>query len=290
MNTWYAKKHLGRPFGEPTERHRRGSSPSEARFYSLRLATALLAVLALLSPVARAEVTISGPRHLELGPGETYTAEYTLTNDGDEAVQATVFYNDYAQLPDSSLVHIPAGSLTQSLFRIAAFDRLEFSLPPKSSASLPLRIEVPKEALGGYWGVVGVETPPPPAPEGQNAVGIHVRYAMVTALDVSGSMRSELRIENLTAVTTDTGVSAVNLTLFNAGNVYERYDLDVSFENVRGETFEMSRTSVILPGQSVDLLLPVPDELLPGNYGVFASLTYRSGASAEAVGTLEVIR
>ena len=254
------------------------------------LVKALFLSIALSSTTALAEVNISGPRNLELEPGETYTAEYTLANNSDETVQATVFFNDYAQLPDGSLLHVPANSLPHSLFNIASFDRLEYILPPKSSVTFPLRISVPQEALGGYWGVIGVETPPPPTPEGQNAVGIHVRYAVVTALDIAGQAYSELRIDNLAPTTTDGGQAAISLTVTNAGNVYERFELNLTFESASGESLSSSQPFVALPGQSIDLVLPVPEDLPAGNYGVFATLTYRDGARAEAVGTVEVVR
>jgi uncharacterized membrane protein len=253
-----------------------------------RTIKALFLVAMSLSSAALAEVTISGPRHLELEPGSTHTAEYTLANSGDEAVQATVFFNDYAQMPDGSLVHVPAKSLPQSLFNIASFDRLEYTLPPQSSRVVPLRITVPEDALGGYWGVVGVETPPPPTPEGQNTLGLHVRYAMVTALDITGQAQSEVRIDNLAATTTEAGAAAVSLTITNVGNLYERFELTLTFESTSGESHVATHSSVALPGQSIDLVLPVPAELPAGNYAVFATLSYRDGAQAEAVGTVEV--
>lgn len=99
------------------------------RFVLYPLVRALFIATALSSTTALAEVNISGPRSLELEAGEIYTAEYTLANNGDETVQATVFLNDYAQLPDGSLLHVPPNSLPQSLFNIASFDRLETPRP-----------------------------------------------------------------------------------------------------------------------------------------------------------------
>ena len=249
---------------------------------------ALFCAVMSLGSAAFAEVTITGPRDLELEPGVSHTAEYTLTNSGDETVQATVFFNDYAQMPDGSLVHVPAKSLPQSLFNLATFERLEYTLPPQSRTVVPLNITVPEDALGGYWGVVGVETSPPPTPEGQNAIGLHVRYAMVTALDIVGQARSELRIENLASTTTEAGEAAVSPTVTNVGNVYERFDLQLTFESPSGKSHVSTHPLVALPGQSIDLVLPVPEELPAGNYGVFATLSYRDGARAEAVGTVEV--
>ena len=251
------------------------------------LAKAVALISLCLFPFALSQVTISGPRSLDLNPGETRTVEYTITNTGEESVQAEVFYNDYAQMPDGSLVHIPAGSLPQSLFNLAQFERLEYVLPPQSSTTVPLQISVPADALGGYWGVVGVETPPPPTPEGQNAVSFNVRYAMVTAVDVSDQAQHAISIDNLTGQASAEGTSVV-VTIRNAGTSYERYELDLTFESVTGASQTTSHSSVILPGMTVDLALPVPDDLTAGSYGVFATLAYREGARAEAVGTVTI--
>ena len=251
-----------------------------------RLATVLLVLALGLAALAHAEVNISGPRSLELRPGETRVVEYTVTNTGSEPVQATIFYNDYAQMPDGSLVHIPAQSLPASLFHVASFDRLTYALEPQESARVPLRIELPDAPLGGYWGVVGVETPPPPTPEGENVVGFNIRYAMVTALDVAGVARDQVTLRNVGTVPTANG-PALAVTLENSGTGYERYELEITFQSPDGQSVTTKSNSVILPGLTVDLAIPVPAELPAGTYGVFAILSH-DGARSEAVGTIVV--
>lgn len=251
------------------------------------LASLLFAALLGLASLAHAEVTISGPRSLELRPGETRVVEYMITNTGDEPVQAAMFFNDYAQMPDGSLVHIPAGSLPSSLFHVASFDRLTYALEPRESARVPLRIEVPDAPLGGYWGVVGVETPPPPTPESQNAVGFHTRYAMVTKLDVIGEARHEVALANLSPLPSDAG-AALAATIRNSGTSYERFDLRIVFQGSDGRSATVSVPSVVLPSLTIDLAVRVPDELPSGSYGVFATLTYGDEAQSEAVTAIEV--
>lgn len=250
------------------------------------LATILFTLGLLVATHSSAEVTITGPRTLELEPGETRVVEYAITNTSEEPAQATVFFNDYAQMPDGSLVHVPARSLPASLFRIATFDRLTYVLGPHETARVPLRVRVPDAPLGGYWGVIGVESAPPPTEEGGNAVAFNIRYAMVTALEIAGAARHQVTLANISVTETSDG-PALAVTLENAGATYERYQLALTFRQPAGRSFSKSFASVILPGLTVDLTVPVPADLPAGTHGVFAVLTL-DGSRSEAVTTIEV--
>jgi|GEM_PF-6447502 len=247
---------------------------------------ALILTTLLTSSLALASVTISGPRTVDLKPGETRTVEYTLKNMGDKPATATVFFNDYTQMPDGSLSHIPARSLPQSLFAFASFSQTTFNVPANGAVVVPMKVSVPKNAAGGYWGVIGVNTPPPAAVSGaKNTVGVHVRYAMVTTVEV-GTIKSDVRITNLAATRNEAGKPAMSLTVTNNGNAYERYELKLTYQNAKGEKVEDKQNLVVMPGLSVDLTLPVPAKLGAGTYGVFATATYREDARAQAVGTI----
>ena len=247
-----------------------------------------LALLTLLS-TAYADVYISGPRTLSLKPGTSDTAEYTLTNSGDTAIRATVFTNDYLQAPDGSLVHAPALSVPQSLARFLKFSQTAFVVPGKGTVSVRANISVPANASGGYWGVIGVEGETPVVKANTaNAVGIRVRYAMVTALEVVGSVKHALSIENLAQG--PAGAPSLQVTLRNAGNAYERVSLRVAYQDAAtGQTVEDTRPYVVLPG-TVDLIVPVPVTVAAGPKAVFVVAEYADDARAEAVGTLTVDR
>ena len=78
------------------------------------------------------------------------------------------------------------------------------------------------------------------------------------------------------------------LALQNNGTGYERYDLKLEYEAQDGTRQSQDTAGVILPGLTVDVILPAPATLAPGDYGVFATLTYRAGQRAEAVSVLTV--
>lgn len=259
----------------------------KTRFLTRVLALSISTALTLFAGSAFGQVNIDGPRTLEMEPGETRTVDYTITNNGEQPVQASIFFNDYAQQPDGSLQHVPAGSLQQSLFRIAEFGRLEYALPPGGSADVPLTISIPETALGGYWGVIGVEAPPPPSPEGENAVGFNIRYAMVTSLEVDGVVEHELSIDNIAAIIEQEQAASV-VTIRNAGSSYQRFELTVTFEGATGASETVEDSFVVLPGMTIDLVVPSPRTLPTGSYGIFASVVYQDGLRAEAVGTLTI--
>lgn len=237
---------------------------------------------------ALAKVNIDGPRTVQMAPGETRTLQYTITNDGEEQVEARIFFNDYAQRSNGSLQHIPAGSLPQSLFAIAEFGPTEYVLAPGARAVVPLTVTMPEEASGGYWGVVGVETPPAPAREGEgNALSFNIRYAMVTSVEVSGVIHHEVSIDNLSTVSNE-GEEAIVVTIRNSGNGYQRFELILDLEGPEGASENMRVRAVVLPGLTIDYLVQVPDHLPSGAYGVFAVLEYQDGLRAEAVSTLRV--
>lgn len=249
----------------------------------------LLALAAFMTlSAASADVFISGPRTLDLKPGASETVEYVLTNSGDESVRATLFTNDYLQAPDGSMVHAPALSLPQSLARFMKFNQTAFVVPAKSSVTARVNVSVPMNAAGGYWGVVGVDAETPPVKgTGANAVGIHVRYAMVTALNVSGTVKHAISIQNVASVGDK---PELQVTFQNTGNAYERISLRVVYQNVAtGASVEYTRPYVVLPG-SVDLAVPVPASLPAGSYAVFVTGEYAGGARAEAVGSLVLPR
>jgi uncharacterized membrane protein len=236
---------------------------------------------------ALAQVSIGGPSSVRVEPGETRTLEYTITNRGDEEVQARVFYNDYAQRPSGTLEHIPANSLPRSLFRIAEFGPTEYILPPGASATVPLTVTVPEEPAAGYWGVIGVETPPPPVPGAGNEVVFNIRYAMVTALEIEGLARHGLAIDNISTIAGEDS-QAVVITIRNSGNVYQRFDLTLDFAGPSGSAATLKESGVVLPGQTIDYAVSVPPDLPPGTYGVFAVIDYQRGMRAEAVTTVRV--
>jgi P pilus assembly chaperone PapD len=252
-----------------------------------QLLTSAVIALTMLAGAAHGEVNISGPRTLEMRSGETRTVEYTIVNNGDEPVQATVFFNDYAQQPDGTLQHVPARSLPQSLFNVAEFERLEFVLPAGASARVPVTISLPTSARGGYWGVIGVESPPPPNPVGANAVTFNIRYAMVTSLEVEGVVEHDVAIENVGAVREE-GRTAAVVTVRNSGSAYERFQLSLKFEGPSGSRASFEEAFVILPNMTIDLPIRLPETLSPGTYGIFATIHFRDGMRSDAVGVLTV--
>jgi uncharacterized membrane protein len=244
-------------------------------------------LLLALGGTAFAKVNIDGPRTVEMAPGESQTVLYTISNDGEEPVEARIFFNDYAQQSNGLLQHIPAGSLPQSLFGIADFGATEYVLAPGESATVPLTIAVPEEPAGGYWGVIGVEAPPPPRDGQGNALNFNIRYAMVTSIEVTGVAHHEVSIDNLSALDAE-GQEIIVVTIRNSGNAYQRFELTISLEGAAGMSETIQARDVVLPGLTIDYAVQVPNDLPAGPYGVFAILEYQDGLRAEAVSTVQV--
>lgn len=261
------------------------SSVSLRSFVSFR---ALLWLLLLVhGTAALAKVNIDGPRTVQMAPGETRTLRYTISNDGEDQVEASIFFNDYAQRSNGSLQHIPAASLPQSLFAVAEFGPTEYVLAPGASAVVPLTVTIPEEAEGGYWGVIGAETPPPPRNGEGNAVAFNIRYAMVTSIEITGVIQHDVSIDNLSPLS-NAGEEAIVVTIRNSGNGYQRFELSLDLEGPEGVSESIGVRGVVLPGLTIDYVVQVPDHLPDGGYGVFAVLEYQDGLRAEAVSTLRV--
>ncbi|MEX2541275.1 MAG: hypothetical protein WD314_05680 [Trueperaceae bacterium] len=258
------------------------------KFGLLKFSAAILvAMIAAQAGSALAQVNINGPRQVSLAPGESRVLRYTIVNRGDSRAEARIFFNDYAQLSNGSLQHIPATSLPQSLFQIAELERLEFVLEPGETAEVPMSVTVPDEPEGGYWGVIGVEVPPSADTEQGNALMFNIRYAMVTAVEIEGVAEHELGIENLSSISVDDGAGVV-VTIRNSGNGYQRFTLTLSLDGSDGASETIEKQGVALPGLTIDFPVALPAELAAGRYGVFAVLEYQEGLRAEAVTTITI--
>lgn len=225
-----------------------------------------LALLALLlAPTAAAQLNITGPRDLTLAPGSETRITYQVSNDLPTAVDAILFFQDVLQLPDGAITYLDAGSLPASIHPLLTFEASEVQVPPNGSVTVPVTVRVPEDATGGYWGVIGVDTRPDPLQ--QNQVGLRVRYAMVTKLDVEGKSTRLVRLHDLQHQVSEQG-SFIVFTLENAGDTYERPHITAEFHTAQGAAGATERAFVVHPGNLLEARLPLPDSLPEGSYGV----------------------
>lgn len=150
-------------------------------------------------------------------PGESKSDVFNIHNTGNEEVYVEIFMKDWI-LENNSRKFAKPGTHSRSLSKWVTLEEESVTIAPKQSRKVRYMIEVPKNANGGYWGLVCFESRPVKRGTGG---GIKVATQLVSFMGVEaeGTLQKKIKIiEVLAEYVKDKGVR-LKAILKNLGNV-----------------------------------------------------------------------
>ncbi len=212
--------------------------------------------------------------------GDTYRGVVVMKNDGEEPQEAKIYQTDYSFSCEGTTLYGEPGKSERSNADWVTFSPSRLTIPPKGSAAVDYRVEVPgdKTMRGTYWSMLMVELIGKDSPEatqglgeGDVAVGIRkvtrLGIQIVTHIEDTGKPRPYFLRTKL--VTREGGMRVLQVDMENRGERWmtpvvwaEPYD-----EEGRGlGRFDGGRKR-IFPATSVRYEVDLSD-LPEGNYKV----------------------
>ena len=152
----------------------------------------------LLNPLACAEVILDkGKITVKVKPGETVNGSLTLTNNSAVDIPLRAYYEDFTYVApfDGSKNFLPVNSTDYSCGGWISYSPQEFILSASSKQELNYIIKVPKNASGGYYGVLFFEKSPKLAPKSMG-LGIVVRVGCLFFIETNDRLKNSA-LENV---------------------------------------------------------------------------------------------
>lgn len=208
----------------------------------------------------------------EAAPGERYTGEIRLRNQGTEATPVRVYQTDYLFYADGTNLYPDPGSHARSNGGWMTVSPTDLVVPGGEEVGVTYQVTVPaRSGLGGtYWSMIMVEPTEPisDAPEDPDrpAIGVRtvVRFGIQVATHVAGEAEHRLRLGDPRVTVQDDGGRHLRFELVNEGDVGYRPKVSVEMYDGTGvlvATLEAQR-GLIYPGTSALQRFDLSD--LPG--------------------------
>lgn len=262
------------------------------------LLTAMLAIGAAASE-SRAQLLVE-PLEVTLIPGSTPTATFTILNEGNGPVQASLAFEDWDRDDTGLNRFFPPGTQAGSCGGMVRVFPEAVRLEPKQSGVIRVQLVNADTARRACWSIVFVETREPPS-EAQRQITFSVRTGVKIYLELPTLMR-EGQVEDMSIQPhlryNESGVQPVVDST--------RRDAVVAFRNSGGlqlrlrgglEVRRLDNSLVdkvdlgeipILPGSRRLIRFPVPPGLPAGRYVLLALLDYGGGELAAGQVEFEV--
>lgn len=234
----------------------------------------LACAVALAPESAGAQIMVVGNsvQEREAAPGERYTGEVRLRNQGTEAKPVRVYQTDYLFYADGTNLYPDPGSHPRSSGEWVTVTPTDLVVPGGEEVGVTYQVTVPAGPdLGGtYWSMIMVEPTEPitDAPEDPDrpAIGVRtvVRFGIQVATHVAGEAEHRLRLGDPRVTVEDDGARHLRFELVNEGDVGYRPKVSVEMYEETGvlvATFEAQR-GLIYPGTSTLQRFDLSD--LPG--------------------------
>lgn len=221
---------------------------------------------------AQIRVVGSSVQEREAAPGERYTGEIRLRNQGIEAKPVRIYRTDYLFYADGSNLYPDPGSHPRSNGDWIAVSPTDLVVPPGEEMGVTYQVTVPADpgAAGTFWSMIMVEPTEPisdaPPESDEPAIGLRtiVRFGIQVATHVPGEAEHRLRLGDPRVTRTDDGSRHLRFELVNEGEVGYRPKVSVEMYDEAGvlvATLEAQR-GLIYPGTSALQRFDLSD--LPG--------------------------
>ncbi len=202
--------------------------------------------------------------------GQTLTQTLTLTNHTPNAFSFQMVANDVV-VRDGKRVFVPAGNLEDSVAQSAVFSQKSGTVPAESSASVDVRLTIPKATAIRAVAVIFQGTQ---VVSSQNSVGMIGSLGALVTFNLTDDVKVDA---GPVKVTVDSSSSvSITETLSNSGSepaVVEGVAalLDAQGKLVGKVPFDSQR---LLPGERLQFSADYPTALPPGKYRVLCSFAF----------------
>ncbi len=212
-----------------------------------------------------------------LKPGETKSDEVIVTNRSDKPVTFKVYAVDAIPTNNGGIALLKETDKKEGVGSWISFPFSQFTLASKEREIIPFTIKIPQLTdVGEHWGGIAVENMETIKGEGQFAVNLVQRAALMITETVPGTIIEKLDFTNFYHAIME-GKVCFYFVMENSGNVHLRPTSLLEITDVFGrkvETMELENLGTVLPKKSSTV--PVVWEETPkvGYFTAVASINY----------------
>lgn len=215
--------------------------------------------------------------NLEVVPGKEVTDSIIINNLSDRDVTIKIYTEDLVfTSPFTSSAkteYLPLGDNKFSCGKWIVFSPDTIFIPKKDSQKITYSIKVPKEAKGGYWGLIIYENSGS-APSSHSGVGLSVRLACPIFLETVEKIR-KIGVEDLSV-----SADSIKGYFINQGNVLLRGGC--SYYVMNEENVILDRGNIdkynIPPGEKAPFTINFGKQIQEGKLTLFMNFDLGSGA------------
>lgn len=206
--------------------------------------------------------------------GEVLSRDVAISNLGDQPVIVRVRLSDWSMDPSGALQLDAAGSTTNTLQGLIAFEPQEFSLGAGEVGRIHVTLHLPADGPPTRWGVLLSEVRPAvarPARLGPRAIA-ELGTTFYLSRVPADLIRAELTGMAVTPLGADSLVVSVRIR--NAGERHFYVSGEVALADSLGARMDAGKlpTGVVLPGALRDFTWTCRSGLKPGRYTATATL------------------
>jgi P pilus assembly chaperone PapD len=274
-------------------------TPSRA---SSRLGGLATLLLALLAPAPRAEAQQLAVDQIEIyltsGDPTRSSAVFNVSNEGDRALQATLYMSDWDRDSTGNNRFFPVGTMRESCKGVLQVFPSQMRLEPHSQQAVRVTLSGSEAQRAACWSVVFVELQDPVRlQQAGRAVQAVIRVGTKIYVDPANVLRtadvSDMRLARHVAAAEETAAERADTTrrdlvilLKNTGGTQLRPNGRVEVRRPDNSVVTTVRVEEfpILPGAVRRLAIPLPT-LAPGKYVALTLLDY--GGAEIAGGQVE---
>lgn len=238
-------------------------------------------LLGLVQEVGAAAFCVSPARlRVTPAPGETGTHMLTVVNSSADSTRFKVCLEDWTMTESGRDTTLEPGTLANSCAPWLAVNPQEFWVRAGEPAEVRLTFSPPKEAAGGYWCRLCIESAPIPA-TWSSTIHVNAQIAVPVFADVAGTEQPDFDLSYLECRQEDSLVLSGGVA--NTGNVPLNLTGRVVIEQA-GKTVWKGTTDVgfLLPGCESEFTRRLGVKLGPGEY--LARLTIEHPGREEDIG------
>jgi len=221
----------------------------------------------------------AGPMSFDfvLAPGESASGVIQVMNNGDKPREFQVKLSDYDRDLEGHLVLMAAGSHPRSLAKWLLVSPQHFTLEPGKTQPVSFTVTIPNSESGPHWSALLISSPVPSdsgsqGEEGEEGVPISIGAAEQFIIKIRHtdptSAVNDGRITDITVLPPQ-GDQPLRVVVGyeNTGTTFQQPKVELRIVNSRGEFSVVQHAAfAMLPGGKRRLVLPVVEELAPGEY------------------------
>jgi hypothetical protein len=211
-----------------------------------------------------------------VAPGQTYSDEVFVSNNGDAPVELAVSSVDGLTAPTSGAVYGNRQDPVTKAGTWVSGTGKTLTVAPHTEVPVPFTVTVPKDApAGDHVAGIAFEDTHPTSAGSQFAVTQVVRSVMGVQVIVPGPGAFAVHVDN-SALQSLPGVGAASVVVMlgNSGGRLGKPELSVALSGPDGYQKTVTRMlDTVLPGDTIAYPMAWPDVLKTGNYSITATAT-----------------